>query len=224
MDELDRYKITVSVIPTTFEIMKDMLPKSAYKDTVPKLNKYVEEQLSETDVKNVNLTDILSKYKDNYLFYRTDHHPTSNGAYVIYNGLAEALGYTPLSTDDFKIYDVTREFLGTTYSKALKSVTPDIITEYKPLETPRFYVEFPYENKKTESMYFPEHLIRKDKYSYFLDGNHALTVIKSPVKNGKNLAVLRDSFANCTVPMIANHFEEAIAIKLFLLSKTSKSL
>lgn len=214
LDELDRYKITVSVIPTSFEIMKDILPKSAYKDTIPKLNNYIEEYLSKTDVKNVNVTDILSKYKDNYLFYRTDHHPTSNGAYVIYNGLSDALGYTPLSTEDFKIYDVTREFLGTTYSKALKSVTPDIITEYKPLETPRFYVEFPYENKKTESMYFPEHLVRKDKYSYFLDGNHALTVIKTPTKNGKNLAVLRDSFANCTVPMIANHFEEVHMIDL----------
>lgn len=214
LDELGRYDITVSVIPTAFEIMKDMLPKSAYKDTVPKLNKYISEYLSETGVKNVDVTEVLSKYKDDYLFYRTDHHPTSNGAFVIYNGLADALGYTPLGTDDFKIYDVTREFLGTTYSKALKNVTPDIITEYKPLETARFRVKFPYENKETESMYFPEHLMRKDKYSYFLDGNHALTVIKSPNKNGKNLAVLRDSFANCTVPMIANHFEEIHMIDL----------
>ena len=214
LDELGRYDITVSVIPTSFEIMKDLLPKSAYKDTVPKLNKYIAESLSETDVKNVDVTDVLSKYKDNYLYYRTDHHPTSNGAYVIYNGLAQALGYTPYTTEDFKIYDVTREFLGTTYSKALKNVTPDIITEYKPLETPRFHVKFPYENKETESMYFPEHLAKKDKYSYFLDGNHALTVIKSPNKNGKNLAVLRDSYANTVIPMVANHFEEIHMIDL----------
>ncbi len=214
LDQLDRYDITVSVIPTSFEIMKDMLPKSAYKDTVPKLNKYIKESLSETDVKNVDVTDVLSKYKDNYLYYRTDHHPTSNGAFVIYNGLSQALGYTPLTTEDFKIYDVTRAFLGTTYSKALKNVTPDIVTEYKPLETPRFRVRFPYDNKKTESMYFPEHLTKKDKYSYFLDGNHALTVIESPNKNGKNLAVLRDSYANTVVPMIANHFENIHMIDL----------
>ncbi len=214
LDNLGRYDITVSVVPNSFEIMKDMLPKSAYKDTVPKLNNYVADSLKDTSVTNVNLTENLSKYKDSYLYYRTDHHPTSNGAFVIYNGLSEPLGYTPLSTSDFKVYDVSREFLGTTYSKALKDVSPDVITEYKPLETARFHVKFPYDGEEAESMYFPEHLSKKDKYSYFLDGNHALTVIESPNKNGKNLAVFRDSFANCIVPMIANHYENIHMIDL----------
>lgn len=214
LDDLGRYNITVSVIPTAFEIMKDMLPESAYRDTIPKLNAYIADYLSKTDAKNVDTTENLSKYKDDYLYYRTDHHTTSNGSFVIYNTLADTMGYTPLSASDFKIYDVTREFLGTTYSKALKDVTPDIITEYKPLETPRFKVKFPYDNKEADSMYFPEHLAKKDKYSYFLDGNHALTVIESPNKNGKSLAVFRDSYANCTVPMIANHYETIHMIDL----------
>ena len=214
LDDLGRYNITVSVVPTAFEIMKDMLPESAYNDTIPKLNSYVADYLGKTDAKNVDTTENLSKYKDDYLYYRTDHHPTSNGAFIIYNSLADTLGYTPLDDSDFKIYDVTREFLGTTYSKALKNVSPDIITEYKPLETARFKVKFPYDNKEADSMYFPEHLSRKDKYSYFLDGNHALTVIESPNKNGKSLAVFRDSYANCTVPMIANHYETVHMIDL----------
>lgn len=214
LDDLGRYNITVSVIPTAFEIMKEMLPESAYRDTIPELNAYIAEYLSKTDVKNVDTTEKLLKHKDDYLYYRTDHHTTSNGSFVIYNTLADAMGYEPLTAADFKIYDVTREFLGTTYSKALKNVSPDIITEYKPLETPRFKVKFPYDNKEADSMYFPEHLAKKDKYSYFLDGNHALTVIESPNKNGKSLAVFRDSYANCTVPMIANHYETIHMIDL----------
>jgi len=214
LDSIGRYNITVSVVPPAYEVMKENLPRNVYKDIIPEFNAYLNASFSDTDVKNVDVTEDLLKYKSDYLYYRTDHHPTSNGAYIIYHGLSQALSYTPLSGEDFKISDVTREFLGTTYSKALKNVSPDIITEYKPLETARFKVKFPYDNREADSMYFPEHLVKKDKYSYFLDGNHALTVIESPNKNGRKLAVFRDSYANCTMPLIANHFETVHMIDL----------
>ncbi len=214
LNDIGRYDVTVAVIPPAYEVMQDYLPEYVYQNTIVKLNSYIESTLSDTDIYNVNVTEEMKKYKDSYLYYRTDHHPTSNGAFIIYNKLSDALGYTPLKGDDFKISDVTREFLGTTYSKALKHVSPDVITEYKPLETARFKVKFPYEKKEANSMYFPEHLAKKDKYSYFLDGNHALTVIESPNKNGKKIAVFRDSYANCTVPMIANHYEEVHMLDL----------
>lgn len=214
LNDLERYNITVSVIPPAYEIMQEYLPENVYENIIPKFNTYIDENLSDTGVHNVDMTGDMRRYKDEYLYYRTDHHTTSNGAFIIYNKLSAALGYKALSGDDFKISDVTREFYGTTYSKALRYVTPDIISEYKPLETARFKVKFPYDNKEADSMYFPEHLATKDKYSYFLDGNHALTVIKSPNKNGKSLAVFKDSYANNTVPMIANHFETVHMIDL----------
>ena len=214
LNDLGRYDVTVSVIPPSFEIMKDKLPENVYTNTIPRLNEHIEKSLSDTTIKNVDTTEELRKYSDSYLYYRTDHHTTSNGAFIIYNKLASALGYTALAGEDFKVSDVTRNFYGTTYSKALSYVTPDVISDYKPLETARFKVEFPYEGEEADSMYFPEHLQTKDKYSYFLDGNHALTVIKSPNKNGKSLVVFKDSYANCTVPMIANHFETIHMIDL----------
>lgn len=214
LNDIGRYDVTVAVIPPAFEILSDYLPDNVYVDTIKKLNTHIEGVLSDTDIYNVDTTEDLRKYRDSYLYYRTDHHLTSNGAFIVYNKMADALGYDALSGDDFKISDVTREFYGTTYSKALKYVSPDIVTEYKPLETARFKVTFPYDEKEADSMYFPEHLDKKDKYSYFLDGNHALTVIQSPNKNGKSIAVFRDSYANCTVPMIANHFEKVHMIDL----------
>ncbi len=214
LDDLERFNITVSVVPPAYEIMQEHLPENVYDDTILRLNSHIKETLSNTGVNNVDTTEDLRRYKDSYLYYRTDHHTTSNGAFIIYNKLAEALDYKALSGDDFKISDVTRKFYGTTYSRALRHVTADVISEYKPLETARFKVIFPYENKEADSMYFPEHLATKDKYSYFLDGNHALTIIKSPNKNGKSLLVFKDSYANCTVPMIANHFETVHMIDL----------
>lgn len=214
LNGLGRYKITLSVIPPAFEIMQDKLPENTYTNTILRLNEHIERTLADTTVKNVDTTQDLKRYNDSYLYYRTDHHTTSNGAFIVYNKLSSALGYTALSGEDFKVSDVTRSFYGTTYSKALRHVSPDVISDYKPLETARFKVEFPYEDKESDSMYFPQHLKTKDKYSYFLDGNHALTIIKSPNKNGKSLVVFKDSYANCTVPMIANHFETIHMIDL----------
>lgn len=214
LDDVGRYNVSVAVIPPAYEIMREQLPENVYQNTVEKLSNHLAESFSQTDIKNIDTTEELRKYKDDYLYYRTDHHTTSHGAFIIYNKLSEVLGYTPLAGSDFKISDVSRDFLGTTYSKALKYITPDVITEYKPLETARFKVKFPYDDREADSMYFPEHLETKDKYSYFLDGNHALTLIESPNKNGKKLAIFRDSYANCTVPMIANHFEEIHMIDL----------
>lgn len=214
LNNMGRYDVTVAIVPPAYEVMKEKLPKNVYQDTIPRLNSHIEKSFKDSDVYNVDVTEEMRKYKDDYLYYRTDHHTTSNGAFIVYNKLSDALGYTPLKGSDFKVSEVTREFYGTTYSKALKYVSPDIITDYKPLETARFKVKFPYDNTDADSMYFPEHLLKKDKYSYFLDGNHALTVIESPNKNGKKLAVFRDSYANCTVPMIANHYETVHMIDL----------
>ncbi|MBQ3181802.1 MAG: hypothetical protein IJB50_03500, partial [Clostridia bacterium] len=120
LNDLGRYSIIVSVVPPAYEVMKNHLPENVYRDTIPKLNNHIDKVLKEANIKNVDTTEDLKRYNDSYLYYRTDHHTTSNGAFIIYNKLSDALGYQALSGDDFKISDVTRNFYGTTYSKALR--------------------------------------------------------------------------------------------------------
>lgn len=214
LNNTNRYNVSVTVIPPAYEILQDKLPDNTYRDIIPRLNQMMTEAFDGTDISFRESSDLLKKHKDDYLYYRTDHHLTSHGSYVVYHDLADMLGYEPLGDEDFKISDVTREFMGTTYSKALRKTEPDVVTEYKPLETARFKVRFPYEGTEADSMYFPVHLNAKDKYSYFLDGNHALTVVESPNKNGKHLAVFKDSYAHALVPFIANHYETIHMIDL----------
>ncbi len=209
-----RYNIDVSVVPPAYEVMQEDLPDNVYRDTILKLNHALSEGFSGTQIGYSDPTDLLKKHKDDYLYYRTDHHLTAHGSYVMYHDLAKLLGYEPLRDEDFKISNVSKEFRGTTYSKALRNTTPDVVTEYKPLETARFKVRFPYDGTEADSMYFPVHLKMKDKYSYFLDGNHALTIVESPNKNGKNLAVFKDSYAHSIVPFVANHYESIHMIDL----------
>ncbi|MBR4890583.1 MAG: hypothetical protein IKU15_04775, partial [Clostridia bacterium] len=178
------------------------------------------ESFLNTGIVYVDSTKLLKRYKDDYLYYRTDNHLTSNGSYVVYHDLANTLGFTALAGEDFKISDVSRSFKGSTYSKALRDVPADVLTVYRPLETPRFKVKFPFENIEVDSMYFPAHLEKEDKYAYFLDGNHALTVINSPNKNGKSIAIFKDSFANSIIPFIAYHYETVHIIDLGLFEES----
>ena len=201
------FKVIVSLIPHPYEILKDHLPDNVYQDSALKLNKYLKETFNKSGAEFLDSTELFRKHKDDYLYYRSDPNMTANGAYVLYYDLATALDYTPLTSSDFKISDVSRDFLGTNYAKTLKETDPDVIVDYKPLETQRFKVKFPFEEIETDSMYFPSHLLSDDKYPYFLDGSHALTVIESPNKNGKKLGVFKDSYANVVIPFIANHFE-----------------
>lgn len=205
--QMGDYNVTVAIIPPAYEILKDNLPKNVYNDVIPKLNSKLQNSFLDTEITFSDPTELLRKYKNDYLYYRTDCHLTSNGSYVVYHHLSKSLDFTPLKSDDFKISDVTREFLGNTYSKSLKKTEPDVITDYRPLETPRFKVKFPFENTTADSMYFPAHLREKNKYAYFLDGEHGLTVIESPNKNGRKIVVIKDSYANSIMPFLANHFE-----------------
>ena len=208
------FNVLVSAIAPAFEVRKESLPKNSYNDNAQKINSCIEKCFSGKNIKNVNPTELLRKHSEDYIYFKTDPHLTSNGGYVMYHALADALGYTTLSGDDFKISDISREFLGENYSKTLKKTTPDILVDYRPLETPRFKVEFPAGGEEADSMYFPSHLIERNKYAYFLDGNHPLTIIKSPNKNGKTIAIVKDSYANTVVPFIANHFETIHMIDL----------
>ncbi len=212
----NQYHITVSVVPPAYEILKEELPKHVYGDTILELNQMVSKALANTGIANADATELLRKYKNDYLYFKTDSHLTANGAFVVYHELANTMGITPLRGNDFKISDVSRSFLGNTHSKAMKNVTPDVICDYRPLETPRFKVRFPYEGTEADSMYFPAHLEEKDKYPYFLDNNHALTIIESPHKNGKQLMVLKDDNANSIVPFLANHYETIYLVDLAL--------
>ena len=68
-----------------------------------------------------------------------------------------------------------------------------------------------YEDKDItkDSMYEEKYLNEKDKYSYFLDNNHALiTITNKSINNNKELLVIKDSYANSFIPMIAKHYEK----------------
>jgi len=66
----------------------------------------------------------------------------------------------------------------------------------------------------SDSLYEYSYLNKKDKYSFFLNGNHSLVKIQTSVKNNRKLLVIKDSYAHAFIPFLVNHFEEIHMVDL----------
>lgn len=141
-----------------------------------------------------------------YSFYRTDHHWTTDAAYSAYVKASDSLGFIPLKKDEFILETVTDEFKGTLYSKTLnQKISADSIKAYKSNSQLTLTIN----DEKFESVYFEKFLKEKDKYSYFLSGNHGIcTVENKSIDSDKKLLIIKDSYANCIVPFLAEHYSE----------------
>ena len=213
---VSRYNITLAVVPSAYEIMKDKLPAFAYSNVYGDIQNRLNAAFK--DQKNVTVADTkqtLEKHKNEYIYYRTDHHQAALGSYWTYNALGKALSYEPYGLEHFKRETKSEDFCGTTWSNSgFPSTEADSIFKYTLDKGFKASVSFPADNEKLDTLYNEKKLSTKDKYSYYLDGNHALSVIKSNCKTGKKLAVIKDSYAHSLAPFLANHYSEIYMIDM----------
>lgn len=169
-------------------------------------------------ITTIDALSFMTEHKDDYLFYRTDHHWTSLGAYYAYCSAAKALGYSAYSLNDFNIETASSSFRGTLYSKTLDNgVAPDSIDYYhlkngEPEITMTAYTGT--EELVYDSLYVRDYLEVKDKYSSFTGSNQPIITINTNVKNGKKLLIIKDSYAHSLVPFLANHYEQITMVDM----------
>lgn len=149
-----------------------------------------------------------------YVWYRTDHHWSAEGAYLAYEKISEALGYSVLPKERFEKMILRGDFYGTVYSKSgVSEAEADEISIYSDgLER----TVLNYDTKEVgDSLYFYEYLDKKDKYSVFLGGNHAHLGIYSEGER-ETVLVIKDSFANSLIPYLASdHNLEVFDLRYF---------
>ena len=173
----------------------------------------------------IDTSKILNENKKDYLFYRTDHHWTSLGAYYGYQAWAEQnnIEYYPLEAFDRQV--VSKDFLGTTYSKVNVNEKADEIELYTLKNGPQLKLSLkPDNSEQKDGIYEMERLQEKDKYTVFLGGNHPYVEIDSDVHNGKTLLLVSDSYAHCMVPFLANHYEKIILVDYRYFNNSTKKL
>ena len=143
------------------------------------------------------------------LYYHTDHHWTTHGAYVGYQAYCDAAGLSPIPEADFQKTCVTTDFHGTIFSKLHDSTVPgDAITLY---ENPanQLTVSYPDTGEVTDTLYNRDYLAQKDKYSMFLNNLHPLVEITNATADSdRQLVLIKDSYANSMVPFLVNHYQK----------------
>lgn len=143
------------------------------------------------------------------LYYHTDHHWTTHGAYVGYQAYCGAAGLSPIPEADFQKTCVTTDFHGTIFSKLHDSTVPgDAITLY---ENPanQLTVSYPNTGEVTDTLYNRDYLAQKDKYSMFLNNLHPLVEITNETADSdRQLVLIKDSYANSMVPFLVNHYQK----------------
>lgn len=206
---------SITAIPEKGYIYGDKLPKISleYQDAA-----YFG-KLSEkcgNDITVIDISEAMKVAKDEkQLFYKTDHHWTSDGAYLGYTEICKSLGLKASAETEFDA-EITKGFYGTSYSTSLYTLTkPDTVKIMRSKKTGG-KAEVIINDGKDEAydnMFFTAELEKGDKYVAFLNGNHSLVKIKTG-NNGGRLLLIKDSFAHCLAPFLAENFSEIVMVDL----------
>ena len=193
------------LIPSAAQIWADRLPAGA---PTADEQAIIDDLYSRTDALTIDLSGLLSDHADEDLYYRTDHHWTSLGAYYGYAALMEAMGLEAVALETLTPTTVTGDFNGTIFSTSgVRWVEPDTIQTYIPDEN--MEVTFYPEGKPIAgSLYVDEKLSIKDKYSYFLGGVQPLCTIKTQNTEAPKLLLIRDSYSESLAPFLTENFSE----------------
>lgn len=155
------------------------------------------------------LDRFLATEDPSFLHYRTDHHWSTDGAYLAYESLGALLGYAPIPRDFFDRVTVTSSFLGTSDSKVcLPFSTPDEVVLYRYVGDLLAEVENPETKQRQKGFYDLSALEQKDCYEVFLGGNTARLSVTLPTGEQKpRLLLIKDSYANSVIPFLALHYD-----------------
>ncbi|MCM1099782.1 MAG: DHHW family protein [Clostridium sp.] len=201
----DRWDARVMLVPTADNILSYRLPSYAeYYDQSELLERVTE---CVGDERYVDVYGALKEHNAEEIYYRTDHHWTSRGAFYGYLAWAESAGERPQSFRADMAEAASEDFLGTLHGRVNLPMEPDRI-EYFPI-TNVLKPHLIYNLRKESNSYYEEsYLNTKNQYGFFLDDNHAFIEIDTGFHNGRTLFVIKDSYANCLIPLLAMHYEK----------------
>ncbi|MBR4224949.1 MAG: hypothetical protein IKR73_09080 [Oscillospiraceae bacterium] len=202
--------VFLMLVPTQADIYRSELPPHA---PSPDQNRYITDVVTSLEgIAPIDVWSVLYANRTEYIYYRTDHHWTTSGAYLGYQAASRLMGFEAIPRASFDVYHAADDFRGTYYSKTLYEGTePDRIDIYGISgRAPRqvlIYSDITAKPEIHDGMYFYEFLEHKDKYSVFFGTNQPMVTI-STGRPGGRLLIFKDSYAHCLVPYLTEHYSE----------------
>lgn len=167
-------------------------------------------------VKTVDIFDTLKAHKDEYIFFRTDHHWTADGAYYAYEDFCKTKGITAIPRDKRKT-DTFKGFLGSFYSTLQNSDmknNPDTIYAYEPIGTndmhgsliPSIHIHY-------DIPLLLRAILVPVGHATFVGGDTPMAVIENPnVTDGSSCVVMKESYGNAFIPFLVDHYSKIYII------------
>ena len=211
--KIDKSRLSFLLVPTSGLILADKLPANAPLFDQTAIVEAVKQGMA--DYNFVDIRDVMTTHKEEYVYYRTDHHWTSYGALLAYGEYCQSIGL-PFDEESFQEVVATENFRGSLYSKILDYDSAyDIIKFYEKSGSAKSFV-VTLDGEKTDSFYHYNRLEEKDKYLFFFGGNYAEVVISKTSERAekRNLLLVKDSFANCFAPLVAEDYDNVYMIDL----------
>ena len=213
--------VRVMMVPSAGRILQEKLPLFAAPYDQDEVTEWLKQAAAQPEL-FVPVGTVLADHRGEDIYYRTDHHWTSLGAYYGYTAWAASIGMEAMAPEEFKVTEADREFLGTLQSKLNSPARPDPIHIYEPKTAVQYEVYYDLADLPEDTLYSFDALKTKDKYRVFLDGNHALTRIenltlkagRTDAADGQRLLIIKDSFAHSFAPFAVNHFDTTYMIDL----------
>ncbi len=202
--------------PNAANILRDKLPATVIPaDQNQSINQFYK-GVEDCDIKPIDVRSILTKNanQDTQLYYRTDHHWTTDSAFLAYK---EAVSIMKLTDNvSYKRYVVKNDFRGTLASKSgFTNGQNDPLTIYLPNKDKDYHNSVIYyadTKTKTTEFYQLDNLDTKDAYTVFGGSNHPMYTIKTPTASEKKLLLVKDSYANSMIPFLAQNFREIVVV------------
>ena len=206
------------IVPTGIDITLDdgareKLNSSDQKNAISYMN-----SLMNKNVTRVHVFDLLREHRGEYIYFRTDHHWTSLGAYYAYAQymLVSGGNYKPLG--DFTEYEFSG-FLGSFYSDTGKNSAleekPDTVYAYVPDADISFSM---LQKGNTEYTDWPLVCDVTDysasyKYLCFIGGDNPVSVIENnSLTDGDVCVFVKESFGNAFAPFLAANYKTVYVI------------
>lgn len=204
--------VHVMMVPTKSWVLREKLPAFAPHYKEQKFYDALQQKLEKEDVL-ISVEPVLDAHKEEEIYYRTDHHWTTLGAWYAYEQYTKAVGGDLQRAQGKKKFRcISKDFYGTTYAKINYARQADKIEIYEPADKLR--VVYNMGEKKTKTLYDFSFLKTADQYSVFTGGNQAVLEITGGIKNGKTLLLIKDSFANSILPFLAEDYEKLVVVDL----------
>ena len=198
--------VTLGLIPTAAGVYGELLPEGAQNADQAALIEYVYDRVTAS---TADIQTVLSRHKDEYIFYRTDHHWTSLGAFYGSEALAGPLGCVSPSYASLQAKTVAEDFLGTLYSSSgFFWIDGDQMQTLVDEPEDAFVERYETDTPEIGRIYQASMLSTKDKYRFFLGGNIPRSVIHTGSDDLPRLLVIRDSFADSLAPFLMEQYAE----------------